>query len=99
MEQRCTDGYPSIIRSALLVSYSWISTATGNDVRDQSTRSSLLRGVYFSKTILRANVSSSGSLTRRAVPVNLLLLIFTWTIGLRSAFFTQSDLSRPPESI
>jgi hypothetical protein len=96
---RCAAPHPCRgLRPFALPAYITISTAIGNDVRDQSTRSSLVRGTYFSNTILRASVSSSVLVIRRAVPENMLLLIFIWTVGFWRAFFSQSDLSRPPES-
>src|SRR5438552_1138133 len=46
----------------------FISRATGSDVRAQSVRPSLSRGVYLSKTNLRASLSSSTSLTSTTRP-------------------------------
>src|SRR5207253_8629322 len=78
----------------LLVSHPAISTAIGSDVCDQSTRSSLLRGTYFSKTILRASVSSSVLVTRRAVPVNMVLLYHAPGYSLQPCGATRDTTGR-----
>src|SRR6266567_6405372 len=80
--------------AALMCSLYMISTAIGSDVRDQSTRSSLLRGTYFSKTILRASVSSSVLVTRRAVPENMVLLYQYERYKLQPCGVTRDTTSR-----